>query len=55
MFTQIAYTLLIQELIKEHPNPKSTFNLFITNNPAFKREILRLAEIYELDLNEDIN
>ena len=55
MFTQIAYTLLIQELIKEHPNPKSAFNLFITNNPAFKREILRLAEIYELDLNEDIN
>ena len=55
LFTQIAYTLLIQELIKEHPNPKSVFKLFITNNPAFKREILRLTELYELDLSEDFN
>ena len=54
-FVRIGYTFLIKELIKHHPNPRSAFKLFITNKPVFKREILRLAELYELDLSEDFN
>lgn len=49
MFTRLAYTLLIKELIAGHPDPKSAFKTAIKNNPAFKNEISRLANTMELD------
>ena len=54
-FTQFAYTLLIQELIKEHPNPKLVFDTFIKNHPAFARQIKILADMVEINGSENFN
>ena len=53
MLTRLGYTFLIEELIKQHPNPKASFNDTIKNHPSFKREITELADLLELDLGID--
>ena len=50
LFTRIAYTLLIQEFIKTHPNPKEVFKETIKNNAYFERYLTLLAHTLELDL-----
>ena len=52
-FIRLSYELLIEELIKEHPNPKAAFNDTIKSYPAFKVRITDLADLLELDLSED--
>ena len=49
-FTRLAYMTLIQALIKEHPNTKATFKAVIEKNPAFAKDIVRLAETLEIDI-----
>ena len=53
MFTRLGYTFLIEELIKQHPNPKTAFNKTIKIHSAFKQAITDLADLLELDLSED--
>ena len=52
LFTRIAYMLLIQELIKTHPNPKEVFKKTIKNNSYFERYLTLLASTLELDLED---
>ena len=49
MFTRLGYTFLIEELIKQHPNPKTAFNKTIKKHPAFKQAITDLADLLELN------
>lgn len=53
VFARIAYTLVITELIKQHPDAKGAFKTAIKNNPAFKQEIAKLAQSLEVDLSEN--
>ena len=53
MYARMGYTFLIEELIKNHPNPKAAFNDTIRNFPVFKEEIADLADLLELDLCTD--
>lgn len=53
LFTRIGYIILIEELIKQHPNPKAALQTAIQNNPAFENEITRLANILAIDLGID--
>ena len=50
MYARMGYTFLIEELIKNHPNPKAAFNDTMKNLPVFKEEIADLANLLELDL-----
>ena len=50
MLVRLGYELLIEELIKEHPNPKAAFHDTIKNYPYFKEYITDLADLLKLDL-----
>ena len=53
MLVRLGYELLIEELIKQHPNPKAAFNDTIKKYPALKQRITDLADMLELDLSTD--
>ena len=50
MFVRLSYEFLIEELIKQHPDPKAVFNDTIKKYPFSKVRITELANMLELDL-----
>lgn len=53
VFTIITYTMLIKELIAGHPDPIAAFKNAIKTYPAFVQEITNLADILELNIDEN--
>lgn len=53
LFTTLAYTFLIEELIAKHPDPVATFKATIKKYPCFKRDITYLAWTVQLNLDVD--
>ena len=49
----VAYTFLIEELTKHHPNPKAAFNAIIESYGIFRQLITDLADRLKLDLSVD--
>ena len=51
--TRLSYEFLIEELIKQHPNPKAAFNDTIKKYPFSEERITDLADLLKLDLGTD--
>lgn len=50
IYTRIAFTVFIQELLKDDPDPQLTIQNFIKKYPCFKREMLMLSETLDLTI-----
>ena len=51
MIARLVQTILIEELIKQHPNPKAVFNDIIQRYSTCKEYITDIADLLEIDLS----
>lgn len=51
MIARLVQTILIEELIKQHPNPKDVFNDIIKRYSTCKEYITDIADLLEIDLS----